>query len=152
MSEEAYQGIDTLVAWQRARALMRFVHQTIVPLLPVEEKWDLTSQIRRSSKSVMANIAEGHGRYYYQENIRFCYLARGSLTETYSHLVTANDLGYISIELFTHGKQLVDDTRRPLHGYIAHLKSSKTGGDLPGGRIKEIASDYILQPDLPEDL
>lgn len=152
MSEETYQGIDTLVAWQRARALMLFVHQVIVPLLPAEEKWDLASQIRRSSKSVMANIAEGHGRYYYQETIRFCYLARGSLIETYNHLVTANDLGYISTELFTRGKQLIEETRRPLHGYIAHLKSSKTGGDLPGGRIKEIAPDYTLDPDSLEDL
>ena len=80
-------GLDTLQAWQKAREFVVFVHQQIVPVLPDDEKWDLTQQIRRSSKSVMANIAEGYGRYYYQEVIRFCYIARGSLEETYSHLV-----------------------------------------------------------------
>ena len=65
-------GLETLQVWQKARELVVFVHQRVSPALPDDEKWDLTQQIRRSSKSVMANIAEGYGRYYYQEVIRFC--------------------------------------------------------------------------------
>jgi len=49
-------GLDTLQAWQKAREFVIFVHQQIIPVLPDDEKWDLTQQIRRSSKSVMANI------------------------------------------------------------------------------------------------
>lgn len=141
---EGYQGIEDLQAWQHARELMLFVHQQVVGKLPADEKWDLTSQICRSSKSVMANIAEGHGRYYYQETIRFCYLARGSLTETQSHLTTAHDLRYISTELHQKGIALIQKTARTLNGYINWLKKSKQGGDLPGGRLREIPPDYLF--------
>ena len=55
------EGLDTLVAWQNARTLMKFVHKRIVPKFPTSERYDLTQQICRSSKSVMANIAEGYG-------------------------------------------------------------------------------------------
>jgi len=144
--EQAYQGLEDLIAWQKARELMNFVHRKVAPVLPPEEKWDLTSQIRRASKSVMANIAEGHGRYYYQENIRFCYLARGSLTETYSHLVTAHDLGYISDALFTEGNTLILHARRTLNGFINYLAKSRRGSDLPGGRLREIPPDYEIAP------
>jgi len=144
--KQEYQGLEDLIAWQKARELMNFVHRKVAPVLPPEEKWDLTSQIRRASKSVMANIAEGHGRYYYQENIRFCYLARGSLMETYSHLVTAQDLGYISDALFTEGNTLVLHARRTLNGFINYLAKSKRGGNLPGGRLREIPPDYEIVP------
>jgi four helix bundle protein len=56
MSERGFEGLQ---AWQKARQLMNAVHKRVVPLLPPEEKWDLTHQIRSSSKSVTANIAEG---------------------------------------------------------------------------------------------
>jgi len=61
------RGFEGLQAWQKARELMIAVHKKVMPLLPPEEKWDLTHQIRSSSKSVTANIAEGYGRYYYGE-------------------------------------------------------------------------------------
>ena len=55
-----------------------------------------TQQLRRSSQSIPANIAEGHGRFYFQDNVRFCYIARGSLEETLSHIVYAYKVDYIS--------------------------------------------------------
>ncbi|MGC9395244.1 MAG: four helix bundle protein [Anaerolineae bacterium] len=153
MSQEDYQGFETLQAWQNARELMLLVHSEIATKLPHYEKWDLLSQIRRSSKSIMANIAEGYGRYYYQENIRFCYLARGSLAETQSHLITAHDLGYISNELYQSGITIVQKTARTLNGYINWLKKSKQGGDLPEGRLREISRDYLIvgQPESGEN-
>jgi len=51
-------------------------------------------------QSIPANIAEGYGRYYYQDNVRFCYIARGSLEETLSHLVLAHELNYISTNTY----------------------------------------------------
>lgn len=76
------QSFETLKVWQKAHAFMLDIHRRLVPLLPKEEKYGLVDQIRRSSKSVGANIAEGSGRFYYMDSVRFCYQARGSLDET----------------------------------------------------------------------
>ena len=108
MTGDNVQGLETLEAWKKARELAVFVIQEVLPKLPTDEKWNLNQQIRRAVSSVPANIAEGHGRFYYQENVRFCYIARGSLLETYSHLVLAHDLKYISDELFTRLKQQIE--------------------------------------------
>lgn len=60
--------------------------------LPSEEKFNRVQQLRRSASSVPANIAEGFGRYHYQENIQFCRQARGSLNETKNHILASRDL------------------------------------------------------------
>lgn len=62
---------------------------------PKSETYGLTSQIRRSSASVAANIVEGNSRGHKKEFIQFLYLANGSLEETKYHLLLAKDLGYI---------------------------------------------------------
>ncbi len=96
---------------------------------PTEEKYLLTSQILRSSRSVTANIAEGHGRYYFKETVKFCRTSRGSLEETLEHLIAAFDEGYISKETLNEFKTTYDDCLRLLNGYIRYLKSSKRGND-----------------------
>ncbi len=111
------------------------IHKHVVPLLPPEEKWDLSKQMRTSSKSVTANIAEGYGRYYYQDSVRFCYIARGSLDETINHLITALDLGYIPRDLYIDLRAQADETRRLLNGYINYLKRCKQGENEPGSHI-----------------
>ena len=134
-----HQSFESLEAWQMAHELMLFVHQKIVPLLPVEEKWDLAIQIRRSSKSVEANIAEGHGRFYYLDTVRFCYYSRGSLAETINHLIDARDLGYIPLDLYQEGRSLADSTYRLINGYITYLKRRKIGADEPGANIHVVS-------------
>lgn len=78
-------GLRKLKVWVRAKDFALKIYEQVLPLLPPEEKWNLNSQLRRSTLSISANIAEGYGRFYYQDNVRFCYLARGSLEETLSH-------------------------------------------------------------------
>jgi len=73
-----------LEAWQKAQKLALLVCREVIPLLPAEEKYALAQQLRRAVQSAPANIAEGHGRYHYQDAIRFCYIARGSLQEALS--------------------------------------------------------------------
>lgn len=75
MNEKGFEGLKV---WQKAHALMLDVHKKLVPAIlrvSKDERFDLVAQIRRSSKSVSANIAEGHGRFYYGDNVRFCYNA-----------------------------------------------------------------------------
>ncbi len=133
------EGFESLLVWQKAHALMLFVHREVVPRLPMEEKWDLASQIRRSSKSVGANVAEGHGRYYYRDRIRFCYNARGSLSETENHLRVARELDYISEQLYRNARDLASEIQRLLNGYIDYLKREQPGKNEPG---LEINVDY----------
>lgn len=90
------KSLETLEAWKKAKEFALRIYREVLLLLPPEEKWNLNQQLRRSSNSVPANIAEGYGRFYYQENIRFCYNARGSLEETLSHLVMCYELKYIT--------------------------------------------------------
>jgi four helix bundle protein len=129
------ESFENLKVWQKAHELMLFVHREVVPLLPREEKWDLADQIRRSSKSVGANIAEGYGRFYYKDRVRFCYNARGSLSETEHHLIDARHLEYISPALYQKGRDLAAEAQRLLNGYIDYLKREKPGKDEPGSDI-----------------
>jgi len=132
MTSDNIQGLETLEAWKRAKDFAVKVCKELLPLLPAEEKWSLSQQIRRAVQSVPANIAEGHGRFYYQEAIRFCYIARGSLSETYTHITLARELGYIPEKLFTDLRKQVEDLIRIINGYIAYLKRAKIGANEPG--------------------
>lgn len=143
------ESFENLKVWQKAHQLMLFVHREVVPHLPHEEKWDLADQIRRSSKSTGANIAEGYGRFYYKDRVRFCYNARGSLTETENHLVTARDLNYISVQTCRQGREMAGEAQRLLNGYIDYLKREKSGKDEPGLdlNVDEFPSSQ-MNPDL----
>ena len=121
------KGLDKLIVWKKAIELVQLVYKDILPLLPPDERWSLAQQIRRSSQSIPANIAEGYGRYYYQDNVRFCYIARGSLEETYSHIRVAIQLGYITASSANNVFKAIDELKKILNGYIQFIKSSKQG-------------------------
>jgi len=67
---------------------------------PAVEKWVLTSQLIRSANSIIANIAESHGRYHFADKIRILYISRAELEETQSHLLVALGRKYILQEKF----------------------------------------------------
>jgi four helix bundle protein len=79
------KGLESLKLRQKAVDFAVLVCKEILLMLPVEEKWVLSSQLCRSVQSIPANIAEGFGRFYYQETIHFCYIARGSLNGSTSY-------------------------------------------------------------------
>lgn len=150
MEEGSEKGLGSLKLWQRAVEFAEHIYKMVLPALPADEKWCLTQQLRRSAQSVPANIAEEYGRFYYQEGIRFCYIARGSLEETYSHLFLAYRLGYLSEETYQKSLNKINELRRMTSGYIAFLKQSKRGASEPGASGKENQPDYSVGYDLGE--
>jgi four helix bundle protein len=140
-------GLEKMDVWCRARDFAVRVNKEVLPVLPSEEKYALSQQIRRSSQSIPANIAEGHGRFYFQDNVRFCYIARGSLEETLSHLVYAHKVGYLHDELYKLLAVDGENLNRLINGYIAFLKKSKQGANEPDANyaIRELSSDYIVE-------
>ena len=128
-------GLESLEIWKKAVDYAVDVCRSVIPLFPPEEKWALGSQLRRSVQSIPANIAEGYGRYSFQESIHFCYIARGSMAETKTHLVLAHHLGYIDEPLHREYQGRLIELGKMLHGYINHLRNQKTKN-----RINEVPS------------
>ena len=141
------QSLKRLQVWVRAKDFALTIYKQVLPLPPPEEKWNLNQQIRRSSLSIPANIAEGYGRFYYQDNVRFCYNARGSLEETLSHLVYSLEAKYIPDALFKELSTEGDEIDRMLNGYIAYLKRSKLGANEAGSTsaIHELPGPYSVE-------
>ncbi|MES2004047.1 MAG: four helix bundle protein [Bacteroidota bacterium] len=121
---EPVSGFETLEVWKEAR-LFRKMIITLCREFPADEKFRLIDQVKRSSRSVTANISEGYGRFHYLDNIKFCRDARGSLNETLDHLTVAFDESYISLESFTVRKMQYEKVLRLLNGYIGYLKKQK---------------------------
>ena len=144
MASDREMGLETLLAWQKAMAFAVAICKQAIPLLPKEEKYSLADQLRRAAQSVPANIAEGHGRYYYQEGVRFCYIARGSLEEVFNHLYFAHQMGYLTDEAFRGYSTNIQELHRIFNGYITFLKRTKQGEGEPGHNVHESPGHYDL--------
>ncbi len=139
-------GLEHLEAWRLAKELAIQIYREVVPQLPADEKYNLSSQIKRAATSIPANIAEGYGRFYYQANIQFCYNARGSLEELVSHLIIARELQYIPAENCNETIAKCDRLGQLINGYIAYLKRTKQGEKELQGQltVKEEPGEYIF--------
>ena len=93
---------------------------------PKEEKFLLAAQLLDAARSITANIAEGFGRFHYQENIQFCRQSRGSLTETMEHLITAYDETYIDKVTLQEFNKRYKQCLKELNAYIKYLKTAKS--------------------------
>ena len=111
-----------LQVWRLARELRKLSYSLMCGF-PSEERYVLSSQLRRAAISITANIAEGFGRYSYQENLQFCRQARGSAFEVRDHLTTALDANYITPELYKKADALTQRVIQTLNGYIRSTKA-----------------------------
>ncbi len=118
------KAFTDLEVWQKSRLLRNNI-STLAKLFPAEEKYRLTDQIIRSSRSVGNNIAEGHGRFHYVDSSKFLINARGSLIETIDHLIIALDEKYITKETFDTFKADCEECLRMLNGYINYLRNQQ---------------------------
>ncbi len=119
------RDFTSLKAWKKARKVKLFFYSSVLPSIPKVEVYQLGAQIRDASVSITANIAEGYGRYHYQEGIQFYRISRASLYELKDHLITCIDLEYISKELFDEGISLIEEAKKTINGYIRYVKEQK---------------------------
>lgn len=118
-----------LHVWKIAHALRLDIYK-LTRYLPKNETFNVISQIKRSAHSVGSNIAEGFGRYHFQENIQFCRQARGSLEETKDHLLFIRDVPLIPKEHLSQCNSLIqtcDELKAVLNSYIFYLNKQKCG-------------------------
>ena len=124
MKESKYDDFRDLEVWKRCRDIRKKVWN-LSKDFPIEEKYRLSDQMIRSSRSSTACIAEGYGRYHYQENIQFCRQDRGSLYELIDHTLVAEECEYIDNEV---SQAIIDEVKTGiivLNGYIRYLKARK---------------------------
>lgn len=84
-----------LIVWQKSMLLVTAIYK-ITANLPEDEKFGLSSQIKRSAVSIPSNIAEGYGRNYKKDYARFLQISRGSLYECQTQLEIAATLNFIA--------------------------------------------------------
>ncbi len=119
-------GFEDLDVYKAARALRMRVYK-LAKLLPPDEKYGLCSQMRRAAVSLTNNIAEGHGRYNWQDNTRFCRISRGSLSELIDDINICTDEGYAKPEYLQDLRTNAVEVQRLLNGYIAWLQTQCKG-------------------------
>lgn len=111
-----------LAVWQKAHQLVLEVYQVTMSF-PQEELYSLTSQIRRAALSIPSNIAEGSGRGYDKEFIRFLQIAIGSTNEVEYQVLLAHDLGFLDTAVHQQLNGQVIEVRRMLIGLIKSLST-----------------------------
>jgi len=122
-----FQKFEDIEAWQRARELTREIY-TASNENPFSKDFGLRDQVRKTSVSIMSNIAEGFERDGTKEFIQFLSVAKGSSGELRSQLYVALDQGYLEEERFDRLLGIVLETNRMIGGLINYLRKSKMKG------------------------
>src|SRR6476620_3072378 len=120
----AFFGFEELEVWKKCRHVKNEIHITIKSF-PDIEKYRMADQLSRSVRSIGSLIAEGHGRFSYPDQIHFFIQARGSLSESMSHLIDARDANYISETMLQNSNK----TQRNLKNvkWLSKLSTIKKG-------------------------
>ena len=116
------RSFKELIVWQKAHQFVLEIYR-FTRGFPSEEKFGLTSQIRRAAVSVPANIAEGFPKRSSSDKTRFFNIAQGSLEEVHYYLILARDLGYGDSTTLVG---LYDEVARLLNGYARAILASRS--------------------------
>jgi four helix bundle protein len=127
MAQPIIKDFKDLDVWQVAREFRNEMYK-VVRALPEVEKFALGTQIRRAAISVTANIAEGFGRFGYQENAQFCRQARGSVFELRDRLTTCVDQQYLSASEGQRLDLMAQRVAQILNGYLRSTLALKAIG------------------------
>jgi four helix bundle protein len=143
-----YQTFEDLEVYQVARGFRKAMYR-VARRLPEEEKFALANQIRRAAVWVTNNIAEGHGRFHFLEEIKFMLQSRGSLEESLDDLTVCADEGYLPIQEIESLRQEGWRVHKLINGYTGFLRR-RVSGDSP--RVREAPADDALGDDDLKDL
>jgi len=124
VSGEAIPSGEDLEVYKEAREYRKKMYK-LSRRLPPEEKYNVASQIRDAARSLTNNIAEGHGRFHYQENIQFMRHSRGSLEELLDDINICIDEQYATLNELMILKEEGFRLLHRINGYIAYLKRRK---------------------------
>ncbi len=111
MRQYSFEKLDV---WQRGRVLVKAVYQFSKDF-PTDEKFGMTQQIRRACISVTCNVAEGSARITGKEKARFYEIAFGSLLEVLNILIAAVDLEYVTENVLTENRPLIEEIGNKLN-------------------------------------
>ncbi len=124
MDKKVIHSFEDLEVYKSARKLSDRIGQ-LIKKLPKVEEYNLKHQMRRAKLSMTNNIAEGFGRYHYQENIQFCRESRGSICELIDDFIECYASGYTdeneTDELKSEAYRLI----KYLNAYVASIKRQK---------------------------
>src|SRR5437763_15549565 len=139
---DKFRTFEDLEVYQVAREFRKKMY-AVTRQLPDFEKFDLASQIRRAAVSLTNNIAEGHGRYHFADQVRFFLGSRGSLQELVDDLNVCHDEKYIE-----NGKaeELKSEAWRVLgliNGYLRYLRDRRANAQavVREGRVNSTEDD-----------
>jgi four helix bundle protein len=137
---------EDLKVYQVAREFRKAMYR-VAGRLPDVEKFGLASQIRRAAVSLTNNIAEGHGRYHYLDQIKFTLQSRGSLEELIDDLNVCGDEEYLGIEEIDSLKQQGWRIRQLTDGYIRYLRQQKGPAGSKARETSPIYDDAAIDDD-----
>ena len=147
LTEEAnarFQTFEDLEVYQSARDFRKAMY-AVARRLPDFEKYGLSSQIRRAALSLTNNIAEGHGRFHYPDQIRFVLHSRGSLEELGDDLNACLYENYFSREEVTKLKEQARGVMILINGYLRYLRTRCSS-------VREPEGSYSKTRDLLDSL
>src|SRR5664279_2845086 len=133
-----FQTFEDLEVYKAGRGFRNAMYE-VSRRLPAFERFELASQVRRAAVSLTNNIAEGHGRFHYLDQIKFMLQARGSLQELIDDLNVCEDEKYLSSSEVAQLKQPGWHVLKLLNGYLRWLRDRKTGQALA---LHEIPTPY----------
>jgi len=107
-------SFENLEVWQKSRELVKDIYQ-ITSTFPLDERFGLTSQLRRASVSVSSNIAEGSTRWSKKDQSRFYEISFGSLIEILNQLILSTDLTFLDETRLTTHREKIDQIARMLN-------------------------------------
>lgn len=115
------KSFTELKVWQKAHELVLFIYK-LTNKFPAEEKFGLSSQMRRAAVSVASNIVEGFRRFSNKVSVNFYDIADGSLEELKYQLLVGRDLKYLTVDEYTNALGLSEEVSKMLHAWSKSQK------------------------------